>query len=137
MSCGDCPNKGKCKTKLTVVEEESKAQLPEQHNFFWNSCPQKYEYIPDSPCQFGKDEDCDWWINSPKDNYCFWRYVQKNSDPEGNMRALSQPQIAKLLNCSSPQVHVIMREALKKLKDSGHLEYLLELTNMVIPEDEV
>lgn len=105
-------------------------------NSFFESCPQKYEYMPCEACPHGKDGSCEWGINSEKDNYCFWNFVKRRSDPEGNMLPMLQSEIADLFDCSPTKIHFIIKEAMQKLHDNGYLEYLSLLSEHIPDPDE-
>lgn len=97
-------------------------------NNFWNSCPLRLEYLPETECDLGKpilknnkvpeDPRCEWWINSKKHNYCFWKYINENSDYNGNMKELLQADLAKLFGCSSTKIHFVLKEAMFALKEA-------------------
>ena len=74
-----------------------------------------------------KEPECPWWIDSEKDNYCFWRYLQNNSLPDGKMDSQLQNEIADKFACSSTKIHFILKEAVEKLKDSEYLDVLSDL----------
>ena len=102
---------------------------------YWNTVGSKLENFPTNPrlesipnfTKSGKilNEPKDpWWINSKKDNYCFWSYVRKHSNKNGYMEPLLQSEIAKLFGCSSTKIHFILKEALEELKNDDNIELL-------------
>ena len=125
-----------------------KAKLDKlQGRNFFNSCPFKFEYMPEKPCPHGKVERnaegkvvkeaaCEWYIESKRDNYCFWNFVKRKSDPDGNMRPMLQSEIAEMFGCSPTKIHFIIKEAMQKLKDNGSLDYLRQLSDNIPDEDE-
>lgn len=95
---------------------------------FWNTCPLELENLPQVTCNLGKpkiakdgkvsvDPQCEWWINSPKHHYCFWKYIQEKSNPDGSMNELLQSDLAKLFGCSSTKIHFLLKEAMQQLKE--------------------
>lgn len=73
-----------------------------------------------------KEPDCEWWINSPQDNYCFWSYIKRESFEDGTMRPLKQSEIAKFFGCSSTKIYFILKGAIEKLKTGGDVELLTQ-----------
>ncbi len=70
-------------------------------------------------CGFGKpktESECQWWINSKKHNFCFWKYVKDRSNIYGEMPELAQLDIAKLLGWSNTKAHFIIKEAMENLE---------------------
>ena len=84
---------------------------------FWNTCPRKLKYRPISHCEEGKKSvkletpSCDWWINSPEHNYCFWSYITDNSRPDGSMKEHTQSELSKLLKIPESKLHILCKEA--------------------------
>ena len=68
---------------------------------FWNTCPRKLEYRPESPCAYA----CEWIISSSINNNCFWTYVHNNSRSDGTMKPLQPNEIAKLLGITTSQAN--------------------------------
>lgn len=106
-----------------------KSNKSNKSHHFWNSCPRKLDYIPKEPCSQGKptplqngritsDPECEWWINSEKHGYCFWRYIRDKSKPDGSMKELLQSDLAVLFGCSSTKIHFILKEAMKELEEA-------------------
>ena len=102
------------------------SKLAEEQSNFWNCCPLLLEFLPTSACEEGipekskdnriiKSPHCDWWINSPKHNYCFWRFIQDKSNPDGSMKELVQSDLAKLFGWSSAKTSVMLKEATEEL----------------------
>jgi len=156
MSKKDCDGCNKpCLVKSNETELESPENFNTKHTLdnteirnFFNTCPQKYEYLPETPCKHGKVErneegklvkeaSCEWYIESERDNYCFWSFIKRKSDPEGNMRPMLQSEIAEKFGCSPTKIHFIIKDAMKKLKDNGYLEYLRQLSDNIPNEDEM
>lgn len=150
--CEGCTKPCLVKSNLKPLENpenlkhKAKIDSLEANNFF-NSCPQKYDYLPETPCQYGKvtrdkegklikEADCEWYIESEKDNYCFWTFIKRKSDPEGNMLPMLQSEIAELFGCSPTKIHFIIKDAMQKLKDNGHLDYLRQLSDNIPDADE-
>ncbi len=133
-------NERKPQLRLVRLEQKPK-EVPkkpinqvESHNF-WNTCPRKLGLMPTTPCALGKcrknpkgtiveEAVCPWAIDAEKHHYCFWRYVQANSTPDGKMEPLLQNEIADFFGCSSTKIHFILKEAFKHLLESEYLEIL-------------
>ena len=106
-------------------------------NTFWNSCPRGLKRLPCVACPLGQEsiklrepkvESCKWGINDKKANFCFWKYIQKRSDPKtGIMDPKLQSDVAKLMSCSSTKIHFIEKTAFEKLKDKDALKFLKSL----------
>tara|TARA_R110000868_G_C10973188_1_gene771563 strand:+ start:93562 stop:93999 length:438 start_codon:yes stop_codon:yes gene_type:complete len=109
-------------SKLKIVPD--KAQLEEGNNF-WNCCPLQLKLMPTEHCEEGKptfeknkvivEPNCAWWLNSTKDNYCFWKYIKRVSSADGSMLELSQSELARLLGWSNTKTHFILKEAMDEL----------------------
>lgn len=122
--------------KLIETPEPKNRKLKRtQVRNFWNTCPKKLDYLPNEECDLGKasaemksdaEPPCEWWVNSKEHHYCFWRYIQDVSLPDGRMDPLLQNEIAQLLGCSSTKIHFILKEGLEKLKKSEYLEILAD-----------
>lgn len=70
-----------------------------------------------------KDLKGEWFINSPKHNFCFWAWLQEN---QGERHTLAE--CAHLMDFSISQVANIEKKALDKLKHHArHNPDLLEL----------
>ncbi len=105
---------------------------PPQHSdksSFWGCCPRKLEYLPEEHCPDGipekskdnriiKSPPCDWWVNSPKHNFCFWKFIKDRSNPDGSMEELVQSDLAKLFGWSSAKTHAMLKEATEELTQS-------------------
>lgn len=100
--------------------------LSKEKSSFWGCCPRKLDYLPDEHCSDGipeKSKDnriikppaCKWWINSPKHNYCFWKFIKERSNPDGSMKELVQSDLAKLFGWSSAKTHTMLKEATDEL----------------------
>jgi hypothetical protein len=102
---------------------------------FWNTCPLKLSYFPESSCDLGKHASaenafasCEWSINSPEDHYCFWTYVRKRSTSDGLMDPVSQVELAKLMNLPQLKMTQATKEALDALKSLKAIENFEALT---------
>jgi len=108
--------------KLKLVD--GSPELKEGNNF-WNCCPLQLDTLPKDECLEGKptieknkivkEPMCTWWVNSNKDNYCFWKYVKRTSKADGSMPELSQADLSKLLGWSNTKTHFILKEAMSEL----------------------
>lgn len=106
-----------------------------QTNNFWNTCPLGAGFFPDKPCTLGKaavdakdhSKGCAWYINSERDNNCFWTWVRRVSDADGFMEPLLQHEMSALLACSSTKIHATYKEALQKLKEFPEYEDLQDI----------
>lgn len=66
-----------------------------------------------------KEEDqCPWWINSPKHHNCFWIYVKDKSSVYGSMPELAQSDIAALMDWSNTKTHFMLKQAMEELTDA-------------------
>lgn len=54
-------------------------------------------------------------INSLRDGHDFYAYVQRVSDPDGELPEHKPKQIAKLLDMSESQIQKLIEKALKRL----------------------
>ncbi len=108
---------------LKLIKSNSETK---EVNNFWNTCPRKLEYMPTEHCEMGcpeKSKDnrvirspkCEWWINSPEHNYCFWKFIHDKSDTDGNMERLVQSDLAKLFGWSNAKTHATLKEAMEEL----------------------
>lgn len=79
------------------------------------------------------EPQCPWWINSEEHHYCFWRYVQDKSSPEGAMPELVQSELASLFGWSNTKTHFVLKEAIEELtnalKTYGAVQLLSEMDN--------
>lgn len=121
--------------KDVPVPETGCSGCPKARNF-WNTCPLKLDYLPDTPCSVGEQSiktpdsqkpPCEWAINSKEHNYCFWRWVQSQSASDGQMPEHMQGEMSELLGMSSTKVHSTLKDAFKKLKKNKGLTVLLEI----------
>jgi len=120
-------------------------KLPKESRTYWNTVGADKEFYPKEPRPESipqtivktikgvektivvKEPKDEWWINSKKDNYCFWSYIKRNSHSDGKMEPLLQSEIAELFGCSSTKVHFILKEALENLLGSVHLDDIGDL----------
>lgn len=84
-----------------------------EQNNFWNTCERELDRLPTTLCD---RSSCSWYINSKKDNYCFWKYVKRNSKVDGSMESLSDDNISKLLNIPKSE----LKSEIKKATDNFH-----------------
>lgn len=132
------------KLKILKLDPISPPKLESEPSNFWNSCIEKYDYLPESPCKAGTPDSnyqtsCEWWINSKEHNYCFWKYVKNNSREDGSLPPLKRKELAELLgislHCLGEEIrsacdnltlllheHGILEE---EISDSGNSETLL------------
>lgn len=98
---------------------------PDKNEFsnFWSCCPLQNEFLPEKECPEAKPEydkskkvlkepKCQWWINSKKYNYCFWKYIKENSNSHGEMPEMPQSDLAKLFGWSNTKAHFMLKEAM-------------------------
>lgn len=113
-------------SKLRLIKKET---LKETTTNFWNSCPRKLDYLPESNCSLGKPlkskdkrnsnpPECAWWINSVEHKYCFWSFIKDKSTPEGSMNELAHADLSRLFGWSSSKTHQIIKESLEELKQA-------------------
>lgn len=86
---------------------------------FWNTCPLNKDFFPEEPCSLGnrKNSPCTWNLSSKKYNFCFWSYVNKNSNCLGEMPELSISEIASLLGLTLNEAQKELRHAHKDLEN--------------------
>lgn len=102
---------------------------------FWNSCPLRAGFFPDKACSLGKavvdtkdhSKGCEWYINSERDNYCFWTWVRRVSDAEGFMEPLLQHEMSELLGTSSTKIHSMYKETLQKIRQFPEYQDLQDI----------
>ena len=110
-------------------------------NNFWNTCPRKLEYRPESPCTYA----CEWRINSKQNNNCFWTYIHNNSRSDGTMKPLQPSEIAKLIGVPTNQMNDLIsdaEEAMKYLLLRSDLKLDPDVPNeevgpIILPEEEL
>lgn len=92
---------------------------------FQNTCPKRLKKLPEKDCVLGQvavmepdrnSLSCDWFINSPEDAYCFFRWLHRNSLPGGRLTHLRLIDIQKLLKISQSEVHEITEQGLEKIQ---------------------
>lgn len=103
---------------------------------FWNACPRKLEYFPEVKCVLGKtsaetkgdpaarSSGCAWYVNSPDDFYCFWKWLRRQSNSEGAFRPLYQHEVCKLLKCSSSKAGDLFKAAVARMENLEEYEEL-------------
>lgn len=101
-----------------------------ERNFF-NSCILQKEFLPEKECPEGNlgvtsrnIQGCPWYINSLEDHYCFWKWVQRRSDSDGDMTPLANKEIPKLLKIPASNANQLVMEALENLKKTEDFEDL-------------
>lgn len=120
----------------------------ESSNNFWRACPRMLELLPEENCELGRpgvnskskrvvqEAECPWWINSESHNFCFWKYVNAKSTPEGVMPELVQSDLAKLFGWSNTKTHFALKEAIKELTEAltihGAEDLLEEIAHQLI-----
>lgn len=116
-----------------VPQETDLKKLPPKRTF-WNTCPLKAESLPETPCETGRESckkleqhPCPWAIDSAEDNFCFWVWLRRRSDADGNMQPLKQDDCAKLLNWSSTRVHFTTKAAIQSVKGGKFASVLATL----------
>lgn len=83
------------------------------------------------------DAECDWFINSPDHNNCFWTYVKAKSGPDGSMSELVQSEIAELMGWSNTKTHFMLKTAIQELVEAlkaANANELLEEGHSLIVE---
>lgn len=118
----------KDKPDLRVVNSPKQLKKLDGSSNFWKGCPRKLDYLPETSCSLGKpnleskagksEGKCAWWINSEKHNYCFWKYVNEKSTPEGVLPELTHADLAKLFGWSSTKIHFVLKEAVEELTEA-------------------
>lgn len=110
-----------------------------QSNNFWRVCPRHLEYLPEKCCEKGKpkinpsngkihdEPECPWWINSAEHHYCFWRYIQDKSGPDGVMQELVQSELAQLFGWSNTKTHFMLKQAMEELTNALNIHGAFEL----------
>lgn len=64
------------------------------------------------------EKDNPWFIMSPKYDYCFWRYLEANSNKQGQMREHTIEEIAEILGYSTTVVHFIAIKGIEKMGET-------------------
>lgn len=130
--------------KLEIINAPK--PLPEANNF-WRSCPRILEYLPEAACPKGKptinesngkiqdEPSCPWWINSKLHHYCFWRYIQDKSGPDGVMNELVQSELAELFGFSNTKTHFVLKQAIEEVTAALKLYEAIELVKELETED--
>jgi hypothetical protein len=77
-----------------------------------------------------KEPENEWWIDSPEHGYCFWKFIQDKSTPDGKMEPMQQNEIAKYFGCSATKIHFILKQAIAKIKAQGLDEVLKDFTSI-------
>lgn len=112
---------------------------------FWNTAGLSKEFFPTEPrpdsipilnkqgrvIQEPIDE---WWINSKDHHFCFWTFIQANSQQDGTMEPLLQSEIAELFGCSSTKVHFMLKEAMDRLTSEENMQILQNLFELTAEE---
>lgn len=112
---------------------------------YWNTVGKDQEFFPTKPRpesiptlnKNGKvtTEPVDeWWINSPEHHFCFWEYVRKNSQHDGNMEPLLQSEIAELFGYSSTKMHFMIKEAMDRLTTPENMKVLQDLFELLLED---
>lgn len=126
------------KPKLTLLKRPQDLKAA---NNFWRCCPLNKEYLPETTCPEGspviskgkvqEEPRCQWWVNSPEHNFCFWRYVKDKSDADGMMKELVQSELAALFGWSNTKTHFMLKQAMveltEALKTYGAIDLLQDL----------
>lgn len=92
-------------------------------NNFFNTCILNKEYLPEKECPEGvlrvksrNIKGCMWFINSEEDKYCFWKWVQRKSDSEGEMTPIPNKEIPELLKLPVTKSSQLLAEAIENFK---------------------
>jgi len=72
---------------------------------FKKNCSNNFDRLPTTNCIKGQDRSCPWFIKSKKHKFCFWVYLQENSDVDGFMEEKNRASLAKLLNLSTSKIY--------------------------------
>ena len=105
-------------------------------NNFWSGCPRKLEHFPEASCPLGKlgsetkgDQNtaCSWYINSPEDFFCFWKWARRRSDMLGCMEPLSQNEITELLGFSGSKINQTIKDSIEQLEKAPEFQDLKTL----------
>jgi hypothetical protein len=106
-SCQDCPKKPN-------INDES-------------LCNKGLEKINTSDNKESDNLECDWWVNSPDHNNCFWTFIKDKSSPEGVMQELVQSDLANLFGWSTTKTHFVLKQAIEELVTALKLQYPRDL----------
>jgi len=60
-----------------------------------------------------------WFVKSKKYDYCFWNYLNQESDASGNMKPKSMQEVGRLLGYSTTTIYFTLKKALDKIKNSS------------------
>ena len=114
--------------------------MDDKHNEFKDSCPKHLTKLPKEPCDLGqkslqkplnKNPICPWWINSETHNFCFWKYVNSESNIDGVMKIHTIDEIHKLLKIPKELIDQILEKSITCIKESD-----LQSKNIDSMEDE-
>ena len=104
---------------ITNKEQKEKLEAP---NDFLGCCPLKYIQYPQFDCKEGQksineeNPPCDWWINSKEYQYCFWKFLEANSEEDGLMKTFTQAEISELFGWSDTRTYFTLKEATEEFK---------------------
>ena len=102
---------------LNDLSKVKNKELVPKQSTFQNCCPLKLKFLPKKTCEEGTHK-CDWWINSAKHNYCFWKLLQDKSSIDGSIKELAQADIARLFGWSSGRTCARLKEAIAELVEA-------------------
>lgn len=81
-----------------------------------NKCPRCLKSGPSKPCKLainrlnGDKKGCDWFINDPQSNYCFWHYLYLHKGEQHSVTIISG-----LWGSSVNNISIAERSALSKI----------------------
>lgn len=74
-------------------------------------CPLGVDGKPQSPCTYGENRQCAWWINGQEHDYCMWVFLRAKQGPS------SLKVIGDQLSVCRERIRQIEEAALDKLRD--------------------
>ena len=69
---------------------------------------------------------CEWAINSPEHDNCFWVFVKARSDYRGQMPVMTLSEISKVMDIPQKKINQIYKSALDNLQEHEEFEDLIE-----------
>lgn len=109
-----------------LESEVNEKKYPKGRNF-WNTCPRNLDFLPEEPCDMGKCQECPWFIESKEYNYCFWKYVNAESNKLGDLPKISRANMATLLGITVPKIQQILKNGIKSLEDDPIFKEIVSL----------
>ena len=75
----------------------------------------------------GACAECEWQINAPEYDNCFWILLEQRSNNRGQMPVMSHAEIGAMLGINYGKVTEIFKAALEKMQEFDQFEDMIEL----------